>query len=574
MKSPLALLILTLACCLENVQYVNACPYLEGRDVNGIIQDSTVMAPHDSARVGMTALTETPSYTRGGAVRRLKSKSKLGTLIKRLVKRLTGNNPAPKAPAPVAPVPSPMPPPLAAPVASAPVSAPLAPPKAAAPIAAPVAVPVSAPVTAPASAPAIVPGSAPAIVPPVAPKAAPVTAGPPAISPKAAPIAAPVVVAPVSAPALAPVSTPLAAPALAPVVAPVSAPVAAAAPTAALPQVIAAARSEIVAAINAQPTSTAIAAKLVRLSFHDCVGGCDGCVDMSDLDNTGLDIPINILQPIVAKYAQGANALLTRADIWALAGLTAAANAQIVTTAAFPLTLVRRPNCANFPNGVEATRAGPARTMPSAQLTSSQLVDFFATNFGFSADETVAIMGAHTLYVVQLRVLGVGLFYADAFASYSLCCCSGRAVPQNSGFNGNAGWGPDLITLNNNFYTELIRNGRAADFVLELQTNVAPFTNKFLWRENGRPGFMLNADMALAVDTAGFLNATSGAVSCSLPVPPNTPAGPLPVCPNSPLLATANRYANNNAAWVTEFRDAFTKMVNTGCNAPAICAVV
>jgi hypothetical protein len=39
-------------------------------------------------------------------------------------------------------------------------------------------------------------------------------------------------------------------------------------------------------------------------------------------------------------------------------------------------------------------------------------------------------------------------------------------------------------------------------------------------------------------------------------------------------LATANRYANNNAAWVTEFRDAFTKMVNTGCNAPAICAVV
>jgi hypothetical protein len=58
--------------------------------------------------------------------------------------------------------------------------------------------------------------------------------------------------------------------------------------------------------------------------------------------------------------------------------------------------------------------------------------------------------------------------------------------------------------LNNNFYTTLIRNGRAADFVLELQTNVAHFTNKFLWRENGRPGFMLNADMALAVDMTAF----------------------------------------------------------------------
>jgi Peroxidase len=134
------------------------------------------------------------------------------------------------------------------------------------------------------------------------------------------------------------------------------------APTQTVAQVIDAARSEIVTAMNAQPTTTAIAAKIVRLSFHDCVGGCDGCVDMSNLDNTGLDIPINILQPIVAKYAQGANALLTRADVWALAGLTAAANAQVATSVSFPLTLVGRPNCANFQNGTAATRAGPARS--------------------------------------------------------------------------------------------------------------------------------------------------------------------------------------------------------------------
>jgi hypothetical protein len=143
-------------------------------------------------------------------------------------------------------------------------------------------------------------------------------------------------------------------------------------------------------------------------------------------------------------------------------------------------------------------------------------------------------------------------------------------VPQNSGFNGNAGWGPDLNTLNNNFYTTLVSSGKVADLVPELQTNTAPFTDKFLWRENGRPGFMLNADLALAVDTAGYLNATNGAVNCSL----NTPAGSLAVCPVSPLLATANRYAVNNAAWVTDFRDAFTKMVNTGCNAPTVCTAV
>jgi Peroxidase len=160
-------------------------------------------------------------------------------------------------------------------------------------------------------------------------------------------------------------------------------------------QLITAARAEIAAAIAAAPANTAMAAKMVRLSFHDCVGGCDGCVDMTNLDNRGLDTPINVLQPIVAKYT--GNTPLTRADIWALAGLTAAGNAQATTSVAFPLTLIGRPVCANFPNGTAATRAGPDRTMPSAHLTSQQLVTFFSDSFGFTADETVAIMGAHTL---------------------------------------------------------------------------------------------------------------------------------------------------------------------------------
>jgi Peroxidase len=168
--------------------------------------------------------------------------------------------------------------------------------------------------------------------------------------------------------------------------APTSAPIA-------VTQVIAAAGEEIVALIVAAQRNHALATKMVRLSFHDCIGGCDGCLDMSDLKNRGLDIPINALQPIVTKYAPW----LTRADVWALAGLTAAAYAQAATSVSFPLTLVGRPNCADFPNGTAATRAGPGRTMPSAHLTSSQLVNFFATNFAFSADETVVIMGAHTL---------------------------------------------------------------------------------------------------------------------------------------------------------------------------------
>ena len=28
---------------------------------------------------------------------------------------------------------------------------------------------------------------------------------------------------------------------------------------------------------------------MVRLTFHDCVGGCDGCLNVNDPDNAGLE---------------------------------------------------------------------------------------------------------------------------------------------------------------------------------------------------------------------------------------------------------------------------------------------
>ena len=55
----------------------------------------------------------------------------------------------------------------------------------------------------------------------------------------------------------------------------------------------------------------AMRAKFVRLGFHDCVGGCDGCID-SGADNNGLDIPIYALQHIVDEANE-----LSRADVWA-----------------------------------------------------------------------------------------------------------------------------------------------------------------------------------------------------------------------------------------------------------------
>ena len=37
--------------------------------------------------------------------------------------------------------------------------------------------------------------------------------------------------------------------------------------------------------------------KLVQLGFHTCVGGCDGCLDLSNPDNKGMHTPKYLSRP-------------------------------------------------------------------------------------------------------------------------------------------------------------------------------------------------------------------------------------------------------------------------------------
>jgi Peroxidase len=154
-------------------------------------------------------------------------------------------------------------------------------------------------------------------------------------------------------------------------------------------EAVAGARQRIAELIDKNDDNTLVA-KLLRLSFHDCVGGCDGCVDLANPDNFGLDIPIDALDPVVARNKE----FLTTADVWALGGLVAAQESQSNTNEQFVTKLVQRPDC---PGGNR--RAGPNRKLPSAQFTTTGLLDFFNATFGFTASETVAVMGGHTLYV-------------------------------------------------------------------------------------------------------------------------------------------------------------------------------
>merc|ERR1719397_861826 len=60
---------------------------------------------------------------------------------------------------------------------------------------------------------------------------------------------------------------------------------------------------------------------MLRLTFHDCVGGCDGCLNVADPDNAGLEALVAGLEEIYQSEELGE--VLSRADLWALLGVWA-----------------------------------------------------------------------------------------------------------------------------------------------------------------------------------------------------------------------------------------------------------
>jgi Peroxidase len=166
------------------------------------------------------------------------------------------------------------------------------------------------------------------------------------------------------------------------------------------------------------------------LGFHDCVpngpaGGCDGCINLStNHENSGLLLSVDSLAPIVTELETPG---FSRADIWALAVLVAA---DVSTPELINFTSNFRPgrkNCETVgtcrlnPSSQCASKGPDTRAdFPTTIFTTHELIDFMTDHFGFNADETVALMGAHTL---------------------------GRALPTNSGYEGENGWvtNPELL---------------------------------------------------------------------------------------------------------------------------------
>jgi len=213
---------------------------------------------------------------------------------------------------------------------------------------------------------------------------------------------------------------------------------------------------------------------MLRLTFHDCVGGCDGCVNVGDSDNNGLAALVADLETVYQD--NGFAEVLSRADMWAILGIWAVQqtidNNNVSTVPDLQVDYTYgRVDCGSAPY------TSSSDNFPSAKLNYQGIMEYFATEFGFTPLEVTALMGAHTI---------------------------GNAEIFNSGFHGP--WVSGEATMFNNQYYANLRdpslnwrlNQRACADLNGVDSSQCGAGQTTEWQyTSGGSGFNLPADMAL-----------------------------------------------------------------------------
>ena len=258
----------------------------------------------------------------------------------------------------------------------------------------------------------------------------------------------------------------------------------------------------------------------VRLVFHDCVGGCDGCVNINDPSNAGLQNIIGLLDKAYTDRRTGYSKLMSRADFWVYASLYALKNTTAQANAACSDAACAVPKSSLvFTTGRKDCATAPFTDsidgLPGANLNYEGVVDYFRDEFGFTDEESIALMGVHTL---------------------------GSAHSNASGYQGP--WVRGETTLfNNRYYSTMSSPGWS-----QRNVDLTGSSPKVQW--NSRTGMMLNADMGLFKD---FTLNQNGEASCAYDK-----------CGATPGAAKVLEYSKSNAVWVRDFESVFTKMINHG----------
>jgi len=273
----------------------------------------------------------------------------------------------------------------------------------------------------------------------------------------------------------------------------------------------------------------------MRLGFHDCVGGCNGCVNFNNPDNNGLQSTIDLFTSLY--YKNGYNKIISLADFFALATTVSISSAVQESNYQRTGTLTSPCPVPCFPTQwgrIDATDcSNDNNILPSPMMGGDAMFAYFAKEFGFSKTQVVALMGAHGF---------------------------GSVHPEISGFNGK--WvGQQNKGLSEIFYSLMVDPS-----VTFTNLNVGNVTSpkwefKADFSDKVSAGFMFNTDFEI------FYNLTlnsNGQTTCILNHTCGVTNSCTNYCPKSSTFATAYTYATDCSAFMTDFKSVITLMLANG----------
>ena len=297
-------------------------------------------------------------------------------------------------------------------------------------------------------------------------------------------------------------------------------------------------------------------AKAIRLVFHDCMGqgpyGCDGCVDLSDPDNFGLDGIMYLLLDVWRDYRHW----FSRVDVWNICALTAldiSSSMYEPNAPAYKMTFVGKKDCVN---ANEMGDGGDKLKMYPDYINSRSLQKHFYDYFGFDARCTTAVMGTHGMS--QMHPWNSG--HGDG--QYPAKWAQGTSyILDNWYFKGFKF--PWTYEIRPNFEYPYIGEKKQWYWETDHQT--------MIWNGDGYEEgklVMLDSDMSLKYDYSNYQD-SNGYVYCkaSYEAKHHGPSSSLtvPVCPTAyDTYDIVEEYAHDNLKFLYDVEYCMVKMFNTG----------
>ena len=209
------------------------------------------------------------------------------------------------------------------------------------------------------------------------------------------------------------------------------------------------------------------------------------------------------------------NALgMSRADFWALASIVAVELGATKGKTNLPELIFRagRVDCSESPDDLQEFE------YPDATMDHDTMFAYFQSHFGYNANQTVALMGAHALGVMHRGTSG----YAGTFTN--------GAVKK----------------LNNQYFADMFDS---SDWIESSVTTKR--VTKWQWNSVSDLGARLHTDLECLYKIT--VDSDSGAPTCSLDT-----------CGHSDTYDLSALYATDNDAWAADFVEVFQDLIERG----------